>query len=212
MSSLARAAFPQARPSVEISAVAVLSAKCFIFISLDGNAVSHHCRMVERYAPRYVPPGWPPEVNPPGIQDWETTAAAWLLDLVPEYRQHAAVRRHPVILAFIARHVIAGAVQGARQGYRATRTELGDLVPPHAIDAALRAWRAEGERLAATACAVDLVERALRGETFNPGSYAAALDVVSEAYHNPAAVWWGLCTFLGWVVVVFQVITFRPAV
>lgn len=124
--------------------------------------------MVQRYAPRYVPPGWPPEVNPPGLQDWETTAAAWRLDLVPEYRQHAAVRRHPVILAFIARHVIAGAVQGARQGYRATRTELGDLVPPHAIDAALRAWRAEGERLAATACAVDLVERALRGETFRP--------------------------------------------
>jgi hypothetical protein len=34
-------------------------------------------------------------VNPPGIQDWETTAAAWLLDLVPEYRQHAAVRVSP---------------------------------------------------------------------------------------------------------------------
>jgi hypothetical protein len=98
--------------------------------------------MVERDAPRYVPPGWPPEVNPPGIRDWEMTAAAWLLDLVPEYRQHAAVRRHPVILAFIARHVIAGAVEGARQGYRVTRSELGDLVPPHAIDAALRAWYA----------------------------------------------------------------------
>ncbi len=75
---------------------------------------------------------------------------------------------HPVVLAFIARHVIAGAVEGAGQGYRVMRSELGDLVPPHAIDAALRAWRAEGERLAATACAVDLVERALRGETFRP--------------------------------------------
>jgi hypothetical protein len=124
--------------------------------------------MVERDAPRYVPTEWPPEVNPPGIPDWETTAAAWLLDLVPEYRQHAAVRRHPVILAFITRHVIAGAVQGARQGYRSTRSELGDLVPPHALDAALRAWRAEGERLAATACAVDLVERALRGDIQTP--------------------------------------------
>jgi hypothetical protein len=124
--------------------------------------------MVQHGAPRYAPPGWPPEVNPPGSEDWETTAAAWLLDLVPEYRQHGAVRRHPVILAFIARHVLAGAVEGARQGYRVTRSELGDLVPPHAIDAALRAWRAEGERLAATAGAVDLVERALRGETFRP--------------------------------------------
>jgi hypothetical protein len=107
--------------------------------------------MVERDAPRYVPPGWPPEVNPPGTPDWETMAAAWRWPVVPEHRQHAAVRRHPVILAFIARHVTAGAVEGARQGYRATRSELGDLVPPHAIDAALRAWRAEGECLAAPA-------------------------------------------------------------
>jgi hypothetical protein len=118
--------------------------------------------------------------NPPGIPDWEITAAARLLDLVPEYRQHAAVRRHPVILAFIARHLIAGAVQGARQGYRATRSELGDLVPPHAIDAALRAWRAEGERLAATACAVDLVERAQRGETFRPRLLHSCLQVQLE--------------------------------
>ncbi len=136
--------------------------------------------MVEQDAPRYVPPGWPSEVNLPGLQDWETTAAAWLLDVVPEYRQHAAVRRHPVILAFIARHVIAGAVEGARQGYRVTRSELGDLVPPHAIDAALRAWRAEGERLAATACAVDLVERALRGETFRPRLLRSRVEVQLE--------------------------------
>jgi hypothetical protein len=115
-----------------------------------------------------VPPGWPPEVNPPGGEDWETTAAAWLLDLVPEYRQYAMVRRHPVVLAFIARHVLRGAVEGARQGYRTTRSELGELAPPHVLDAALKACRAEGRRLAATARAVELVERALRGETFVP--------------------------------------------
>lgn len=45
--------------------------------------------MVERGGSQYVPPGWPLEVNPPGSEDWETTAAAWLLDLVPEYRQYA---------------------------------------------------------------------------------------------------------------------------
>jgi hypothetical protein len=49
--------------------------------------------MVERDAPQYVPPGWPAKVSPPGTRDWEATAAAWLLDLVPEYRQHALVRR-----------------------------------------------------------------------------------------------------------------------
>ena len=67
-----------------------------------------------------MPAGWPPEVNPPGSEGWETTAAAWLLDLVPEYR-------HPVILAYIARHVIAGAVEAARQGYRATPASWATL-------------------------------------------------------------------------------------
>jgi hypothetical protein len=72
------------------------------------------------------------------------------------------VRRHPVVLAFIARHVLGGEIEGARQGYRTTRSELAELVPPHVIDAVLRDCRAEGRRLAATAKAVELVERALR--------------------------------------------------
>jgi hypothetical protein len=57
--------------------------------------------------------------------------------------------------------VLTGAVEGARQGYRTTRSEL---VPPHVIDAALRDCRAEGMRLAAAARAVELVERALRAK------------------------------------------------
>jgi hypothetical protein len=87
-----------------------------------------------------------------------------LLDLIPEYRVYPTVRRYPVALAFIARHVLLGAVEGARQGYRITRSELGALVPPHAIDAVLRDCRTEGRRMAATVQAVELVERALRGE------------------------------------------------
>jgi hypothetical protein len=59
-----------------------------------------------------------------------------------------------------------GAVEGARRGYRTTRSELGELAQPPVIDAALSAWRAEGRRMAATSRAVALVERALRGETF----------------------------------------------
>ena len=38
-------------------------------------------------------------------------------------------------------------------------------VPPHAVDAILRAYRYEGRRLIATERAVDLVEPALRGES-----------------------------------------------
>ena len=72
------------------------------------------------------------------------TAAAWLLDLVPEYRQYPAVRQHPVVLAFIARHVPNGAVEGARQGYRTTRSELGEVISPDVVAAALAEFRTEG--------------------------------------------------------------------
>jgi hypothetical protein len=78
--------------------------------------------MVERETPGYVPPGWPEAVRPPGSEDWEASAAAWLLDLIPEYRLYPTVRRYPVVLAFIARHVLKGAVEGARQGYRTIRS------------------------------------------------------------------------------------------
>ena len=94
---------------------------------------------------------------------WEASAVAWLLDLVPEFRQYGAVYRHPVILASIARHLIRGSVAGARDGYRTVRTELAEHAPPHAADATLEAYRAEGFRLAAAERAVEFVERALRG-------------------------------------------------
>jgi hypothetical protein len=70
--------------------------------------------------------------------------------------------RHPVVLAYIARHVLNGEVDGARRGYRTIRSDLGDHVPPHVIDAALRDCRTEGRRLAAAVRAVELVESELR--------------------------------------------------
>jgi hypothetical protein len=117
----------------------------------------------------YLPPGWPAGVHPPGSQDFERTAAAWLLDVVPpDYRLYGVLRRHPAALASLARHHLAACVEGARQGYRTARTELGNALPPHGVDAVLAAYRSEGRRLVATATAVGLVERALRGETFTP--------------------------------------------
>jgi hypothetical protein len=117
----------------------------------------------------YVPPGWPSGVHPPGTEDFERTAQAWLLDTVPaDYRLHGVLRRYPLALAAMAMHHTRACVTGAREGYRTARTELGAALPPHALDAVLAAYRAEGRRLVATAQAVDLVARALRGEVFTP--------------------------------------------
>jgi len=117
----------------------------------------------------YVPPGWPAGVHPPGTEDFERTAQAWLLDTVPaDYRLHGVLRRHPLALAAMAIHHTRACVVGAREGYRTARTELGNALPAHALDAVLAAYRAEGRRLVATAQAVDLVARALRGEVFTP--------------------------------------------
>jgi hypothetical protein len=115
----------------------------------------------------YMPPGWPAGVHPPGSDGFEATATAWLLDVVPpDYRLHGVLRRYPVALAAMARHHTAACVEGARQGYRTARTELGEALPPHAVDAVLAVYRAEGRRLAEAARAAILVERALRGENF----------------------------------------------
>ena len=117
----------------------------------------------------YTPPGWPAGVHPPGSEDFESTAVGWLLDAVPpDYRLHGVLRRYPVALATMARYHSKACVEGARQGYRTARTELAGTLPPHAIDTVLAAYRKEGARLAATASAVGLVERALRGEVFTP--------------------------------------------
>src|SRR5271165_2227476 len=115
----------------------------------------------------YIPPGWPAGVHPPGSDGFEATATAWLLDVVPpDYRLHGVLRRYPVALAAMARQHTAACVEGARQGYRTVRTDLGEALPPHAVDAVLAAYRTEGRRLAETARAAILVERALRGENF----------------------------------------------
>src|SRR5215510_2647191 len=116
-----------------------------------------------------LPSGWPAGVHPPGSPGFERTAVTWLLDVVPpDYRLHGVLVRHPLALAALARHHMAACVDGARQGYRSARAELGKDLPPGGVAAVLAAYQAEGSRLVATARAVDLISRALRGETFVP--------------------------------------------
>ena len=132
----------------------------------------------------YVPPGWPSGVHPPGTEDFERTAQAWLLDVVPaDYRLHGVLRRYPLALAAMAAHHTKACVAGAREGYRNARTEVGGALPPHALEALLAAYRAEGRRLVATAQAVDLVARALRGEVFTP----QLQDAAQRETRQPAA-------------------------
>jgi hypothetical protein len=117
----------------------------------------------------YVPVGWPAGVHPPGTADFEQSAVAWLLDVVPpDYRLHGVLVRHPVALAALARHHVDACIEGARTGYRGARAELGKDLPPGGITAVLDAYRTEGRRLVATAKAVDLISRALRGQEFVP--------------------------------------------
>ena len=117
----------------------------------------------------YLPNAWPAAVAPPGSDDWEPTAIAFLLDVLPpECRSYAVLRRHPAALASMARYHARACLEGARQGYRTARAELGESVPPHAVDGVLAAYRVEGFKLAGVVRAVELVERALRGERFTP--------------------------------------------
>lgn len=117
----------------------------------------------------FLPPGWPTGVQPPDSPEFERSAVTWLLDVVPsDYLLHGVLRRHPVALAALARHHLNACVEGARNGYRTARTELGPHLPPGAVEAVLTLYRSEGTRLANAARAADLLERALHGEVFVP--------------------------------------------
>lgn len=105
----------------------------------------------------------------PGNGRWEDRAVAWLFDVIPPgYREHAILREHPAALVFLARHHVNACLEGSRHGYRTVRTELSETLPPHRVNQVLAAYREEGIRLSGIARAVDLIDRAMRGEAFTP--------------------------------------------
>jgi hypothetical protein len=116
-----------------------------------------------------VPPGWPAEVLPPQMAEWERSAVAWLFDLCPaDYRAHDVLRKHPIVLSRFAAQHVASAVQAARDGLRTVRAELSGLVTPEVIEAAIAAYDREGRRLVAAGKQVEMVTAALRGERWIP--------------------------------------------
>lgn len=115
------------------------------------------------------PPGWPERVPPPGVKGWEPAVVAWLLDLCPpEYRGYGAVRRHPVVLAWLAELHVAAEVEAMRDAYRTVRVEMSEVLPPGTTDAVLVCLEREGLRLRAAQRSIDLVRQALAGGTFVP--------------------------------------------
>ncbi|MEV0231104.1 hypothetical protein [Nonomuraea sp. NPDC050786] len=115
----------------------------------------------------YLPPEWPPEVRPPSVPDWETSAVAWLLDAVPpDYRAYEILKRFPIALARMALHHVNAAVEAARAGYRSAAVDLKGQLPPHAVEAVLDVYREEGPRLVRLARSIAVVEQALRGDMF----------------------------------------------
>jgi hypothetical protein len=114
-----------------------------------------------------VPPGWPAQVHPPESLEFERTAVGWLLDLCPpDYRAYEVLRRYPVVLARFAADHVRAAGAAARTGLAGIRADLGQLVPPEAVEAAVSAYERELVRLTATLRAVALVDEALRGRRF----------------------------------------------
>ena len=124
-------------------------------------------RYAERVATYVAPPGWPPQVRPPDAPGWEHTAANWLLDICPpEYRAHAALRRHVVVLARFAVLHVEASQAACRRGLSEARSELRDVVIPEVVEAAVQAFQREEARLVAVRRAVGLVEEALRGRRY----------------------------------------------
>lgn len=116
-----------------------------------------------------TPPGWPPQVLPPGVCGWQASAGLWLIDQCPaDYRAYAVWRRHPVALAWVASLHVAAQLEAMRQAFRTVRVELADDVDPETVTAARHAIEAEGLRLRATQRGIGLVLEAMRGEVYVP--------------------------------------------
>lgn len=117
----------------------------------------------------YVPPGWPAEVLPPGAPEWEQSAQAWLLDQCPpEYRGHLVLRRHPVVLAWLARLHAEASWRAMSTALASARADLAGVVDTGVVEAAIGAIEKEQARLVATGRATSLVHESLLGHRHIP--------------------------------------------
>lgn len=114
-----------------------------------------------------TPPGWPDEVLPPGVVDWEKSATRWLFDCCPaDYRAYPVLSRHPAILARFAADFVEGQIRSSRAALTKARAALNDYIEPQVLESATMLLETEEARLIRTRQAVALIEEALRGKIF----------------------------------------------
>lgn len=117
----------------------------------------------------FLPAGWPEQVLPPGVEDWELSATAFFLDCCPaDFRAYPVLRRHPVVLAQFAAQFVESQVRASEVGLERARLRLRDQVEPQVVEEAVRTWQAELVRLRAVREGIALVDDALRGMAFVP--------------------------------------------
>jgi hypothetical protein len=96
-------------------------------------------------------------------------ACAYLLDRCPpDYRTEPVYRRHPQVLAWLARRQASARLEAARAAYGGVRRELGDVLAPEVLADTLAALEREGSRLLAEQRAITLVSEAVLGARFVP--------------------------------------------
>ncbi len=116
---------------------------------------------------RRPPPGWPKSVPPPRAEGWEPRAVAYLLDLAPgDFRTEPLYARQPILLAWRVQALVEAQLESARASYSRARAELREDATPEVLAEMLQALEREGAALLARRREVDLVGRALRGESF----------------------------------------------
>ena len=122
--------------------------------------------MFER-RPRHGPPGWPQEVPPPDVTDWQVEATAWLLDQAPpEYRSYSAVRHHPLLLVWLVAHHVHAQQEAVVRARSTARRDLSADLPPEVAPRVFDVLEREELRLRRVARSVDLLEQAVRGKKF----------------------------------------------
>jgi hypothetical protein len=109
------------------------------------------------------------EVLPAGAPDWEQSATAWLLDQCPpDYRGHLVLRRHPVVLAWVARRHAAASWRAMSEAVATARAELADVVESGVIEATISTLEKEQARLTAAGRGITLVLESLLGRQHIP--------------------------------------------